>query len=410
MTAVTTLQEESQRQGAFYVPRFEVEIAGVDLPRDVLTDVSALTYEDSIDSIDSLLGRFNMTINNWDDERRGYKFIGSETAAQLEEGHRDYSRLTLFEPCGKDVVVRMGYGGSLVTMLKGHFATMRPNFGDGRADLTVTGLNVLHQLRRKQYTTSWPNKTDSEIALDLGGRTDAGRKRFPLPIKIDPNAMGKEKPIPLVVQNNQYDIDFLFQRARMRGYVVFIQEEDKSIGRPRQLYFGPSQAGMIPKVRDVMFQLKWGASLMQFTPKLTTANQVRSVTVRGWHRVRKQPIARKVTLDDERITVNRDLHRILNACDPREEMVVDEPVFTNCEARERAIAILLDQTKQIVTADAKVVGLPDLRAGQLVEITNLGARLSGRYLVTKTTHSIDDNGYITSFSCRREQYEGGGTP
>ena len=86
------------------------------------------------------------------------------------------------------------------------------------------------------------------------------------------------------------------------------------------------------------------------------------------------------------------------------------PIFTNCEARERAIAILLDQTKQMVTADAKVVGLPDLRAGQVVRITNLGARLSGTYFVTKTTHTIDDNGYVTTFSCRREQYRGGGTP
>ena len=75
-----------------------------------------------------------------------------------------------------------------------------------------------------------------------------------------------------------------------------------------------------------------------------------------------------------------------------------------------AISILLDQTKQIVTADAKVVGLPDLRAGQVVQISHLGARLDGKYLVTKTTHVIDDNGYITSFSCRREQYKGGGTP
>jgi phage protein D len=407
MPTTTTLLEESERQGSFYVPRFEVKVEGVDLPRDVLFDISSVTYEDSVDSIDS----FRMTINNWDDERREYKFIGSETEAQLEKGHRDEPRVTLFEPCGKEVLLLMGYGSRLVTMLKGHFTTMQPDFVDGKASLTVTGLNILHQLRRKQYTTTWTDKRDSEIAQDIGRRTDKGRKRFPLPIVIDQNALGNEKPIPLVTQHNQYDIDFLFQRARMRGYVVFIQEEDKTTNRPRQLYFGPSQAAMVPGLRDVSFELKWGASLMEFKPKITTANQISSVTVRGWHRTRRTAISRTVTLDDERLTVNRDLHRILNACDAREELVVDEPVFTNCEARERAIAILLDQTKQMVTAeDVKVVGLPDLRAGQVVHITNLGARLSGRYFVTKTSHTIDDNGYVTTFSCRREQYQGGGTP
>src|SRR6266496_1792602 len=79
-----------------------------------------------------------------------------------------------------------------------------------------------------------------EIAKDIGQRTDNGRKRFPLPVVVDDNALGKEKPIPLVTQHNQYDIDFLFQRARMRGYVVFVQEEDRTTGRKRQLYFGPS--------------------------------------------------------------------------------------------------------------------------------------------------------------------------
>lgn len=397
----TTLREESERQGGFFVPRFEVKVQGVDLPRDVLFDVSAVTYQDSVSSIDS----FQMTINNWDDQRREHKFIGSETAAQLEEGHRDHPRVTLFEPCGKEVTLRMGYGGRLVNMLNGHFTTMEPSFADGRAEMKVTGLNVLHQLRRKQYTTTWTGKRDSEIASDIGQRTDRGRKRFPLPVVIDPQALSNEKPIPLVTQRNQYDIDFLFQRARMRGYVVFIQEADPATGRPRQLYFGPSQANMTPSLRPVTFELKWGASLMEFRPKITTANQVASVTVRGWHRTRRQPITRTVTLDDERLSVNKDLHRILNACEAREELVVDEPIFTNCEARERAIAILLDQTKQMVTADAKVVGLPDLRAGQIVEITNLGARLSGSYFVTKTTHTIDDSGYVTSFSCRREQYK-----
>ncbi len=207
-----------------------------------------------------------------------------------------------------------------------------------------------------------------------------------------------------MTQHNQYDIDFLFQRARKRGYVVFVQEADAT-HRPAS---GSSTSarrkpGMIPGLRDVTFELAWGASLIEFKPTITTANQISSVTVRGWHRTRKEPITRTVTLDDERITANTDLHRVINACDAREEMVVDEPVFTNCEARERAIAILLDQTKQMVTADVKVVGLPDLRAGQIVVITELGARLSGKYFVTKTTHTIDDTGYLTTFSCRRER-------
>ena len=394
----TTMQHEAVRQGGFYVPRYEVKIEGANLPRDVLFDVRSVTYRDDVDGLDS----FDLVVNNWDEVRRAFKYIGSETKAQLEKGHPDHPRVTLFEPCGKEVVLRMGYGNGFTTMLKGSFTTMQPTYGDGAAELTVSGLNVLHQLRRKQYTTTWVDKKDSEIAQDIAQRTDNGHKRFPLPIKIDDEALGKEKPLPLVTQENAYDIDFLFQRARKRGYVMFVQEEDKALGRERQLYFGPSRPGMIPGIRVVVFEFAWGRSMLEFKPTIKTANQIGKVTVRGWHRTRKEPISRTVDLDDERITANKDLHRVINACAAREEMVVDEPVFTNCEARERAIAILLDQTKELVTADVKVVGLPDLRAGQIVVINQLGARLSGKYFVTKSEHTIDDSGYLTTFSCRRE--------
>ncbi len=392
---ITTMTQESKEQGGFYVPRFEVKIEGANLPRDVLFDVISLTYRDTVDGLDG----FELVVNNWDEEKRAFKYIGSETKAQLEKGHPDYARVTLFEPCAKEVVVRMGYGNSFTTMLKGTFTTMTPTYDDGNAKLKVEGLNVLHQLRRKPYTTTWGDKKDSEIAQDISQRTDNGRKRFPLPIVIDQESLGKEKPIPLVTQNNQTDIDFLFQRARLRGYVIVVQEEDKATGRPRQLYFGPSRQ---KRAHPKTFELAWGRSLMEFKPSIRTANQVSSVTVRSWHRTRKEPIIRTVTLDDERLTANKDLHRIINACEAREEMVVDEPVFTNCEARERAIAILLDQTKVLVTADVKVVGLPALRTGQTVVIKELGARLSGKYFVTKSEHTIDGSGYVTTFSCRRE--------
>ena len=394
----TPIQQEAERLGGFYVPRFEVKIEGANLPRDVLFDVRKVTYRDDVDGLDG----FDLVVNNWDPEKRAFKYLGSETKAMLEPGHPDHARVTLFEPCGKEVEIRLGYGNDFTTMLKGTFTTMQPSYGDGAAELTVSGLNVLHQLRRKQYTTSWVDKRDSEIAQDIAQRTDNGRPRFPLPIHVDDDALGKEKPIPLVTQHNTYDIDFLFQRARRRGYVVFVQEADPATGRERRLYFGPSRPGLIPGIREVTFEFVWGRSLLEFKPTIRTANQVSSVTVRGWHRTRREPISRTVTLDDERITANTDLHRVVNACDAREELVVDEPVFTNCEARERAIAILLDQTKEMVTAEVKVVGMPDLRAGQTVVIAGLGARLSGKYFVTKSEHTIDDSGYLTSFTARRE--------
>jgi len=405
MAVVTLFQESRARQG-FYAPQFELRIKGAQIPNDVLRDVIQLTYKDNVKELDS----FELTVNNWDPSTNDFKYVGSETAETLKGDTKESRRYRLFEPCNKEVEVKMGYMGELRVMLTGNFTTMEPNFPSGGAPtLTVRGLNVLHQLRRKQYVYAWTDKKDSEIAKDIATLTDkeTKKKRFPLPIEIDQNALGKEPRIFYVAQQNQYDIDFLLTRARQRGYVVFIQEADPKVrGSKRRLYFGPSHAGQIPGLRDVTFELAWGKSLVDFKPTLTTANQVKSVTVNGWDRRKNTPIKGKASLDDKELNRNQDLYELLQKCDPREEVVEDEPVFTQKEADERAKAILMDRQKEMVKASATTVGLPDLRAGQRVQIKGLGARFSGTYFITDTTHTINDSGYITKFNARREN-EGG---
>ena len=47
-------------------------------------------------------------------------------------------------------------------------------------------------------------------------------------------------------------------------------------------------------------------------------------------------------------------------------------------------------------------GLPSLCAGVKVNIEGIGARFSGTYYVTSTTHTLGESGYITRFDARRE--------
>ncbi|MDD5320327.1 MAG: hypothetical protein PHD43_06880 [Methylococcales bacterium] len=404
---VVTLSEESTRQAGFYVPQFEIKIEGAGLPRNILRDVTQLTYTDNIKEVDS----FEVTVNNWDPTTQDFKYVGSETAERLDRKSGDDRRLRLFEPCNKEVEVWMGYLGDLRLMLKGTFTTMEPNFpASGAPTLTVRGLNVLHQLRRKQYSTTWGDKRDSEIAKNIATLIDKDlgnkNKRFPLPIVINEKAMGLEARLPYVAQKNQYDIDFLLTRALRLGYVVFVREGNPKARNPderkQHLYFGPSD-GTFPGQRDITFKLKWGISLIDFKPTLTMANQVRSVTVNGWDRAKKKAITGKATLDDKELKINVDLHEVLKNCDPREEIVVDKPVHSEKEAKQLAQAILKDRHKEMVKASGTCVGLPDLRAGRKVIIDGLGSRFSGTYFITKSTHSINDSGYVTKFDARREQ-------
>lgn len=403
---IPSLADESRAQHGFYVPQFEIRIEGVGLPRDILRDVSQVTYKDSLKEIDG----FELTVNNWDAATRRFKYVGAESAADLKGSSDEARRARLFDPCNKEVEVRVGYLGDLRTLMRGTFTTLEPNFpASGAPTLAVRGVNALHKLRRKQYSTTWADKRDSEIAKNIGQLTDPkfgkNQKRFPMPIVVSDEALAQERAIPYVAQSSQYDIDFLFVRARRLGYVVCIREGDrKAKDKDKQkthLYFGPSD-GRTPGAREPLYRLRWGASLIDFKPTLTTANQIKSVTVKGWDRTKKKEISVKVSLDDRELAVNKDLHELLNKCDPREEVVVEKPVHSKEEAQKVAIGILKDRQKEMVKASASCVGLPALVAGSKVEIENLGARFSGTYYVTSTTHTLGDSGYTTRFEARRE--------
>lgn len=405
MTLTTLDHESTLHPEGFYVPQFKVRIEGSGLDDDVVRDIVQVTYRDSITEIDS----FELTVNNWDPVAATFKYVGAETPESLRSGTQQSRLQRLFEPSRKRVEVWMGYLDALQLMVTGHFTTMEPSFPSGGGPtLTVRGLNVLHELRCKRYTTTWTGRKDSQIANEIDDLRDKGKKRFPLPIVTEPGVLKSEPVLDYVAQRSQYDIDFLLSRARQRGYVVFVKEPDDQNPKQR-LYFGPSEGGQGLSLRRVTYELEWGRSLIEFKPTLSTAAQVASVTVAGWNRRTRRQIRGTATLADSTIRCNRDLFDLLEqgqAC-AREEQVVNEPVYTESQARQRAHAILTDRTKEILKASGSTVGLPNLRAGQRLRIVGLGSRFSGDYFVTETTHTIGDGGYTTRFNARREEGCGG---
>lgn len=396
-TSLTELSAKAAYRG-FYVPHFEIRTAaGQALSEAILLDVVQLTYKDSIKAIDSV----DLTVNNWDESTRRCPYIGSETALDLPQpggGGSPDPLAALFEPGSQKIEIWLGYVGELRLVSTVTFTSLEPNFpSSGPPVLQVRGLNVLRYLRKEHHTYAWTGKKPSEIARELGTLTDGKEKRLPCKIDIDLEALKREEPIRYIAQDNQYDIDFLLSLARRVGYDLLEVKRTKT--EPEHLLFAPSKLA----VRPLDYRLTWGETLIDFKPRLTTARQFNKVTVRGWDRRRKQPIKVTVDLQDREVKkINPDLHRLVEGADGRQEFVVDEPVFTERQAYDRARAILLDQLKQMVTADGTTVGLPDLRAGSKLFIDGLGERLSGEYFVTDTTHSFSDAGYTTRFSARRE--------
>jgi uncharacterized protein len=359
----------------FYVPYFQVKVAGRPQGQDVIGDILQVSYKDSLQEIDG----FDITINNWDAEKRTFKYSDSDR----------------FDP-GKELELWMGYYAKdrLRLMIKGQITALRPAFpAGGGPTLAISGLNVLHKLRTKQESHAYENLTDSEIAQQVAAR---------LAITIKTDRAPDEKKYDFIFQDNQYDIIFLMERARRIGYELIVEEQGMNgQSSPPVLHFGRSV-----DTRRVTYQLDYGQSLIEFKPELTTANQVGEVTVRGWDPVNKKKIeytAKRSEIAIKGVGTAGNQAAIEQSFNQRKEIIATKPIESEAEARTLAIQTLEDNAKDMVKGSGSTVGLPDLHAGSVLQIGGLGTRFSGRYFVASTTHAIGDGGYTTQFECRREE-------
>ena len=382
----------------FYVPAFRLMIRGQDAEVQN-NDVISVTYEDSLDKIDS----FSLTVMNWDPEKRTFKYSDAHT----------------FDP-GQEVELFMGYyhngNDELQSMLIGTINTLSPNFpAAGGPTLTVSGPNLFDRFRKSQLTQPFIQKTDTEIAQFLVQQItkELNQDASVTPkirLQIDPidviiNA-GTEEPIEYLLVNNQYPILFLMERARRIGYELTLEDVSKGLVT---FGYGPTSG-----VKDPTYVLEWGKTLISLQPNLQMANQVSQVTVKGWNPTGKAKF--EATFPPGQLSAKSS--GIVNPSDlgvqdpgiaQKKEIVVDRPIQDQPEANRLAESIFVQIRQTLVEAKGKTIGLPGLRAGVKVQIKGLGTRFSGpqggtpfSYLITSTTHTIGDGGYTTDFTARME--------
>ncbi len=378
----------------FWVPAFEVRLGGRSASPEVIRDVTEVSYQDSLDKLDAC----ELTLNNWDEEARDFKYVGRVSGSPPVD----------FKP-GLEIDLLMGYQdrGGLTLMLRGEVVSIAPDFpAGGQPTVQIRALNKLYKLHFKQDTDVFEDMTDSQIAdsviskmaQDLASRpAPEGTTPFQLELETSSANASIEQPHEYVAIANEYPIVFLMERARHNGYDIYV-EEDEGVTK---LHFHPPDAGVPPA-----YELVWGQSLISFKPTLKTKEQVSKVKVRGWDPAAKEPFEEEATWDD---LPNRGLMDMaeLTAADSAlagsEIVIADEPIFDRQEAKQKAIDHLNGLASDLVSGAGQTVGVPELRAGRPVHIRRLGPPFNGRYLVTSTTHAIGDSGYTTQFEARMEQ-------
>ena len=265
-------------------------------------------------------------------------------------------------------------------LIAGEITALEPDFERGtKAMLTVRGYDRSHRLHRGTHVQAFTQVTDSDIASRIAQA--AG-----LRAEVDATSQIYEH----VLQDNQTHMAFLRGRAERIGYEVYARE--------RTLYYkraGSSASG------DAL-QLEWGDQLQAFHPRLTLAEQVDEVVVKGWDPKTKTEITGSATRSQASPQIGESStggQLASNAFGEGVRVVVDRPVSSQAEADAVAQALFDEINGAFIEADGECTGTPALKAGTEVELSALGQKLSGTYYVTAATHIYQADGdYRTEFT------------
>jgi phage protein D len=391
---------------AGYAPDFTVDIGGRALGTPVKDDVLEVHVVLELDQMAS----FEITLNNWDDKLLRFKYSESDANTELFR----VSQL---------VAIQLGYAGNLVPVTSGQITSLSPAFPEaGAPTIRISGTDGMQKLKdskpRPGQQVYYKDKADWEIVQQVAQRAP-NNMQVCIPVTTGPKHH-------LVVQKNQDDASFLMERAKRIDYDCYVVSDvvagtqtlhfeppaDGRNGVPLRAFrlaYGP---GLAAEEQRALAASGTGAAasgpllpnLIEFTPTLTAAKQVSSLTVRGWDPRTKKPIGVTANSDDLPGGQGGGLTgpaAATEALGAREETIIDAPVASIEEARELAAALLRERAYQFITGTGRIAGLPDLLLRDVLEIHGIGLRFSGNYYVTRVEHTLSASGFFTGFSARR---------
>lgn len=264
------------------------------------------------------------------------------------------------------------------TLIKGEITALEPQFDEGMiAELIVRGYDKSHRLYRETKSRAFLNKKDSDLAEEIA--QGAG-----LQAKVDStNAVYDH-----IYQHNQSDLSFLMERAWRIGFECFVADG--------KLHFRQ------PSDESARVTLTWGTDLLSFRPRMTLAEQVDEVVVKGWDVDQQKAIVGQASNGRlyPDIEESKDGKQWAGSFGAGKLVIVDQPVISQSEANTLAEARLNELSGSFVVAEGVAFRRPDIQAGQMVKLEGLGQRFSGAYLVTSATHVYSDEGLKTHFAVR----------
>lgn len=275
------------------------------------------------------------------------------------------------------------------TVFKGEITGIETHFTAGaQAPVIIRGYDASHRLHRGRYNRSFQNMTDTDIVKKIAG--EAGISTGTVDASGGPYGYGDiNGSNGYTFQSNQTNMEFMRKLAFRNGFELFMQDGKLNFRKPK---------------KDDTVKLEWLKELHSFSVRVSSAEQVSEVEVRGWNYKTKKPIVETAT-SASLFTSNdygegkKQSSAFSGKPSSPKMVLVDQAIAEASEAKAIAQAVCNELGGEYVQADAHAEGNPKIRPGRVVELKDLN-KYSGKYYVAETRHVFQEGVYATEFSVR----------
>jgi uncharacterized protein involved in type VI secretion and phage assembly len=275
-------------------------------------------------------------------------------------------------------------------LIDGEVTALEGEYQPDGARLVVRGYDLSHRFMGARHSATFRNMTDADI-----GRSIATRLGVPVG-RVDEAGITHEH----LSQADQSDWDFLRQRAQAVSFEVAIVD-GAFVFRDR------AEASAAPAEGDYRatdpHQLVMGTTLLRFYPRVTSAEQVREVEVRGWDPDRKEAVVATATAATRSAELAETPERLAGVAGRERWVGASRPLSSQGAADAAAAADAERIASSFAEAEGVARGHPALRAGAAVSVSGVAQAFGGRYVLTHTRHVFDQDGYNAHFSVSGRQ-------
>jgi phage protein D len=381
---------------ASYAPEYSVEIDGEPIPPALRGSISRISYTDGIQGAD----RVEVSVAN-----EGLRWL-DHPLLQVD------NRFTLSLGYAPDPLERVFVGE--ITGVNASFPT------GGMPTLTIVAHDFLQRLttgtKDRGFMLNLPRighfplpdpavaslVAATNLLIPYPDPIGAALSFFILLIAYAVSPLDAKRGVR--IQQSQSDFDFLAGMAKQNGWDMYIDHTKDPQGFILRFQF-------LPQDFSPSASLDWGASLAEFTPRLTTVGQVAGVQSRIWIPSIKLEVIVVLSWDYDRAAFDLQIFPGLGGLDgvvgpAKARSLIKVEAVGPATMPKKLLGELLPRLNNRLTGSGSAVGNLDIKAGRVIDLHGLGEQFSGLYRITSATHTIDGGGFKTSFDVRKEIWFG----